>query len=252
MNMKREQPKGNKSLNRDDFRRFHRTGKIDIDPSGYDAFSRAALGGVRYQKDNPDPAFSRMEQRLGLQPSSGGIRTSMRLIMTAAASIAILISVGYIAFFQGTSVSGEEIYNTHLLTLSYVDGDLQRGTRTQGQTSNDLKEQAVQAYTAQDYDKAEALFQLYLSKTKNDPVARFYYGIVLLDQQKIKAATSIFEETRNNPPIPGLSRPSTYYLAMAHVRQEQHEMALPVLKSLTDKEDRYGRAAKAILSDYGL
>lgn len=251
--MKREQPKGKKNLTRTDFKRFHRTGKVDVDPSGYDAFSQAALGGVRYQKEDPQLVFSRMEKQLGLHSSGGGRRVSMRLIMAAAASIAILISLGYLAFFQGTAVSGEEMYRAHFTAISYVDDDVKRGTRTQGASAEDVEAKAVLAYTEGNYAKAEGLFQLHLSQTDpQDRTARFFYGITLLEQGKLKPAISIFEDTRNNPPIAALKRPATYYLALAHIRQEQHDKALPLLQSLVDREDRYGRKAIEILADYGL
>lgn len=251
--MKREQPKGKKNLTRADFKRFHLTGKVDVDPSGYDAFSQAALRGVRYQKENPELVFSRMEKQLGLPASGGGRRVSMRLIMAAAASVAILISVGYLAFFQGAPVSGEEMYNTHFMPISYVDDNIQRGTRTQGSSDGNIKTQAIQAYAERDYAKAEGLFQLYLSQTTpQDRTARFFYGITLLDQGKVKPAISIFEDTRNNPPVAAFKRPATYYLALAHVRQKQHDQALPLLQSLVNREDRYGKKAAEILADYGL
>jgi TolA-binding protein len=251
--MKREQPKSKKNLTKEDFKRFHRTGKVDVDPSRYDAFSQAALGGVRYQKEDPELVFSRMEKQLGLQDPGGARSVSLRLVMTAAATIAILISVGYLAFFQGASVSGAEMYNTHFMPLSYVDDDIKRGTRTQSNASSDIKTQAIQAYTEEDYAKAEGLFQLHLSQTDpQDRTARFFYGITLLDQGKLKPAISIFEDTRNNPPVAAFKRPATFYLALAHIRQEQHEKALPLLQFLANREDRYGRKASEILSDYGL
>ncbi len=244
---------GKKNLTREDFKRFHRTGKVDVDPSGYDTFSQAALGGVRYQKEDPELIFSRMENQLGLHSSSGGRRISMRFIMAAAASVAILISVGYLAFFQDASVSGEEMYRAHFTAISYVDDDVKRGTRTQGEHTEDIETKAVLAYTEGDYAKAEGLFQLHLSQTDHqDRTARFFYGITLLEQGKLKPAISIFEDTRNNPPIAALKRPATYYLALAHIRLEQHDKALRLLQPLTEREDRYGRKAIEILADYGL
>lgn len=251
--MKREQPKGKNNLTREDFKRFHRIGKVDVAPSGYDAFSQAALRGVRYQKENPDLVFSKMEKQLRLHSSGGGRRISMRLIMAAAASVAILISVGYLAFFQGTAVSGEDMYRTHFTAISYVDDDVKRGTRTQVKSTEDVKTKAILAYTEGNYAQAEGLFQLYLSQADpQDRIARFFYGITLLDQGKLKPAISIFEDTRNNPPKAGLQRSSTFYLALAHIRQEQQDKVLPLLQSLADREDRYGRKAVEILSDYGL
>ena len=250
--MKKELPKDKKRLENEDFLRFHRTGKTDIDPTEYDVFSQAALRGVRYQKVDPKLVLSRMEKRLNLKTTENKV-VSVRMFLTAAASVLILVSVGYLAFFQETALSGERLYQDHFEAISYVDDDISRGTRAQGARSGNTKERAVQAYSSEQYDEAEGLFQLYLSLAEEeDRIARFYYGITLLEQRKFNAAISIFTDTKNRPPIDGLERPATYYLALSYVRQEQHEKAYPLLKLLADKEDRYGRTARELLSAYGL
>jgi TolA-binding protein len=253
MNMdNKEMHKGRKSLRKADFLRFHRTGKVDIDRSEYDEFSQAALHGVRYQKEDPAVVFSKMERALGVAaPPARNLNS--RKILTIAASFLVLLSVAYIALFQTSTVSGEEIYNAHFSSISYVDSDLQRGTRTDGSAKASIKDKAIEAYSAEDYATAEGLFQLYLQEENpTDRTARFFYGITLLARGKVQAAIPIFKDIKNNPPVAGLQRPATYYLALSYVRQDQPEQALPHLQSLTDKQDRYGRAAKGVLKDYGL
>ncbi|MEQ8703630.1 MAG: hypothetical protein RIC19_06910 [Phaeodactylibacter sp.] len=249
---KREKPEGKKNLSKEDFVRFHRKGGTDVNIDEYDVFAQQALKGVRYQKEDPAVAFSRMEKKLGIAPPEAK-QLNFRKGLAIAAGFLILVSVSYIALFQKGGISGEALFDTHFAPISYIDNDLQRGTRTQGPPSNNIKEKAIQAYTAEDYSAAEGLFQLYLNESASeDRIARFFYGITLLEQDKLKPAISIFQDARNNPPIPALQRPATYYLALAYVRQNQHDQAMPLLQSLTGKQDRYGRTAQEMLTAYGL
>ena len=73
-----------------------------------------------------------------------------------------------------------------------------------------------------------------------------------MEQSKLKPAISIFQQTQNNPPTAALARPATYFLALAYIRQSKHDSAWPLLQSLTDQSDQYGRSARDILKDYGL
>ena len=250
---KREESDKYKSLGKGDFLRFHRKGKIDVDAAGYDDFSRQALEGVRYQKEDPAAVFSRMEKQLGIDADEAR-KVSFRKILAAAASLLILVSVSYLAVFQDNQISGEELYQAHFAPLSYVDNDMERGTRNKNTaTANSVKEQAIQAYSAEDFETAESLFQLYLQEAgQEDDFARFFYGITLMEQSKLKPAISIFQQTQNNPPTAALARPATYFLALAYIRQSKHDSAWPLLQSLTDQSDRYGRSARDILKDYGL
>lgn len=239
-----------KRLSRAEMRRLQKSGSKGLPLAGYDEASQKAIEGLNYQKEDLQTVFGRMEQKLGLPGARRQLRIRSRLAL--AASLLLLLSVGYLALWPGENSSGQALFAAHFEAIPYADDDTSRGARNSGPASRqpDLLGQAILAYNQEDFRAAEGLFRVYLEEQPSDQKARFYYGITLLERGAAQPAARLFQELMNRPPDPAFQRPATWYLGLSLLQQGKEAEAFEVLQPLTGRQDRYGQSATAILKGH--
>ncbi len=249
--MKQDQKENSrKRLTRKEMLLLQRSGRQGQSSGEYDEASQKALEGLTYQKEDLHTVFNRMEQQLGL-PGARQQRLRIRTRLAFAASLLLLLSVGYLALWPESGASGQERFAAHFEAIPYADGDASRGNRNSGAAGTpDLLSEAILAYNQKDFRAAEGLFRVYLEAHPADQKARFYYGITLLERGAAEPAARLFREVKNRPPEPAFQRPATWYLGLSLLQQGQEAEAFAVLQPLTGRQDRYGQSAAEILQGH--
>jgi len=99
---------------------------------------------------------------------------------------------------------------------------------------------AVKYYRAEDYENALQNFNIFLQSNPNNKEALLAKGNAQLKLNQTNAAIQTFQQVGNN------SEAAKWYLALAHLKNDEVKKAKPFLQSLTGKAT-YGKKAKALL-----
>jgi hypothetical protein len=156
----------------------------------------------------------------------------------AAASILLICGLGFY-FSQNSSTS---VYNEFYQTYPNVVAPTVRG-----ENGTDIKAEAFFEYDNGNYEKSLALFSEIYEAEKDD-YALFYRALSQMELQKTTEAIVTFKQfdlSKNNAFTPFVK----WYLALAYLKEDQKENAMPLLKSLSETENPQQEMALKLIKE---
>lgn len=156
----------------------------------------------------------------------------------AAASILLICGLGFY-FSQNSSTS---VYNDFYQTYPNVVVPTVRG-----ENGTDIKSEAFFEYDNGNYKKSLALFSKIYNAEKDD-YALFYKALSQMELQKTTEAIVTFKQfdlSKNNAFTPFVK----WYLALAYLKKDQKENAMPLLKTLSQTENPQQEMARKLLKE---
>lgn len=175
-----------------------------------------------------------------LQQGSPVSRTKSRFRpWSIAASIAMLLAVGWFSYNSFSNVTNQDLYESHFEPYPNTVFTI---TRSDGVQSEERE--AFVAYESEDYERAAKLF---LDAGENIEHGNFYLAQVLLqlnrDEEAIELlARSILEDS-------AFEAEANWYLALAYLKLDNTESAKEVLeRQLTRYDFKKGKAQELLES----
>ncbi|MEM8522491.1 tetratricopeptide repeat protein [Flavobacterium sp. PL12] len=111
-----------------------------------------------------------------------------------------------------------------------------------GEQSDYLK-QAEDAFNAKNYVEAIPLFELILNENKTAEI-QYYYGVSLLENNKIKEAEVAFLALQSGNSI--YKNKATYGLALAKLKQEEYKSCKEILLTIPSDYENYDAVQKLL------
>lgn len=161
--------------------------------------------------------------------TSGKGKINNRTVWLAAASIILIIGFSlWIAYFNSTNFSTEQLYSAYYKPYENVVHPLERGEETA-----DLKSEAFLAYESGNYELALSLFNE-LKLQSSEAYYNFYTAIALMALEKFEEAKPLLH---NYIVAEGELKDRAYwYLALTYLRLEETEKAKEQLDVLIELE----------------
>ena len=180
------------------------------------------------------------EPEIKLLPS----RIPKRKIYYAAASIALLMATGGIAYqYSKPGLDNNAIYYKYFspyeVSVTYRSGN---------EEIDRILLNAMEKYENQDYEKAVQLFEKVLEKRSTDIAASLYSGISLMETDKYQKASKSFQTiiTHNNNLF---IEQAKWYLAMCYIKTSNTEKAKIILNELVTNNSFYKKPARKVLKE---
>lgn len=108
--------------------------------------------------------------------------------------------------------------------------------------------EAMAFYENKNYEAALPHFESYLATQKDDFKAMLYAGISHLETVQLNKSIDFLETTRIN--APKYFEEASWYLALAHIRNEQLAEAKRILaETANNGETQYGKRAEKLLAE---
>jgi hypothetical protein len=212
----------------------------------YDEFSQRAIKGLQYHNPNEPlrSTLGRLQQQLAPSQSTQRIRPIRRMLSVAAGFLILVIGV-YLLYLQAPNQQ-DASFMAH---FSYLPSAMEEGSSrtTDAPTAGNLKLAAIGAYEGEEYFKAEGLFRAYIAENPGDEEMKFYYGIILLGNEKGAAALPLLQQMSLNPVRKAYERPAKWYTALAFLQAQQEDEAMKLLQALKGGDDKYARNAAELL-----
>ena len=159
-------------------------------------------------------------------------------IWYAAASVVLLCGLGYY-FTQNAATSVyDEFYQTYPNVVAPT---------VRGENSEDIKSEAFYEYDNGNYEKSLVLFSK-IYETDKDDYALFYKALSQMELQKTTEAIATFKQFdlgKNNAFTPFVK----WYLALAYLKENQKEQAMPLLKSLSETQNPQQEMAQKLVDE---
>ena len=175
---------------------------------------------------------------------------TMKKLVTVAASLILIATVGYFTVFNKTNVaSGPNIYNEFYTSYRNMESTTERGDVSALLT---LKGKAYYAYDSKDFVQSAALFSEVL-KTEKTAANYFYAGMSNLEIGDHSSATKNLNTVTNN--YEDLVAQSQWYLALNLLKEDSEtskDEALSSLVELALGESSYKSNAEAVLAKMNL
>lgn len=158
-----------------------------------------------------------------------------------AASIAILIGIGSIFFFNRDGNATPEALFSEYFSPSLAPSQF----RSDEDVLEKRYQEAFDAYNRKAYGEAATTFEAIYQSTANQKTAEFYAAISLLAAGQTDRAIPLFEGF--------ISKPNTYktesewYLAMAWLQKAAPDKAKPYLQAVSEKSGKHQAEAQTIL-----
>jgi TolA-binding protein len=214
----------------------------------FDEFSQKAITGLQYHNENePLPeTLRRLEQKVRAG-SKGRAAVPIRRIMSIAAGFVILAMGVYFLYLQ--TPADDSLFAQHFTYLPLAMDGASRNyvARDSSSSGTGLKDAAIKAYEADNYDEAEGLIRAYINQVPDDLEMQFYYGVVLLGKGHSQAALPYLKKMMEQPVKRAYQRPASWYVALAFLAQEDYSSAKSVFKELATGEDKYAINSRALL-----
>jgi hypothetical protein len=174
------------------------------------------------------------------------INYTMKKLVTVAASLILIATVGYFTVFNQTNVtSGPNIYNEFYTYYRNMESTIERGDASALVT---LKDRAYFAYDSKDFIRSAALFSEVL-KTEQTAANYFYAGISNLEIGEHYEATKNLNTVTNN--YEDLVAQSQWYLALNLLKENTEtskDEAMSSLVELALGESSFKSDAEAVLA----
>ncbi len=111
-------------------------------------------------------------------------------------------------------------------------------------TSNEDAKNVEKAFNAGDYKAAENYFSSLLTEDPDNTQYQFYYGIVLLEQNKYANATTVFESLYNGNSV--YRYRALWFEALNQLKQEKYESCAALLMKIPEDAEDYKQAQKLL------
>lgn len=148
---------------------------------------------------------------------------------SVAASVVLLFGL---FFMMQNSKPAFEDYNQHENAYFVERGDL----------SENIK-MAQEDFNAKKYDEATVQFQIIL-KEKSTPEMELYYGISLLEINRLKQAERVFNELATGPSI--YKNKAMWNLALLKLKQKDYEACESLLKQIPKDFENYDKVEELL------
>lgn len=161
-------------------------------------------------------------------------------IWYAAASILLVFGFGF--YYLQNASSSENLYDAYYQSYPNVVAPTVRS-----QNNEDEKSTAFFEYDGGNYEKSLVLFSK-IYKTENADYALFYRALSEMELQKTSDAIASFNQfdlSKNNAFTPFVK----WYLALAYIKENQKEKAIPLLKTLAETENPQEEMAQKLLKE---
>jgi|GEM_PF-1290809 len=252
--MNQDNEKQKKKLAKKEWLRYARKPNPAEDHPYRDAFSRRAIKGLQYVRDEEDARQSlqrlesRVEQRVNAKKTTP--RLASFLIKVAAAVLLLLIPFS-IVWYDARPVSSQTAFERHFYPVTSnipQSGPLREGA---AEAETDLLRQAILDYENDSFASANEKFVQYLQTAPADIDVRFYYGVSLLAEGRATAAINQLKQVRRQSSVAPYRIPAQWYLGLAHLKLGQQAEAIAQLKPLANqtKSTHYREKAEALLLD---
>lgn len=165
----------------------------------------------------------------------------------AAASVVVVLCIGYYAYQQTASRQADMAYAE--TSLSDTDAEWLRSfptgtvsTRTRTQFLN-----AFRTYKAGKYDDVIRQLKTLPGDKKTVYYKNYLFGLSHLANKQPTVAIPLFRQAQTAPSLP-LRQKAEWFLALAYVKNKQKERALPILKRIsTDKAHPFQTLSQRVL-----
>ena len=161
------------------------------------------------------------------------------LSYAAIASLAVLLSLGVLLKVQHNKLSNQQIYQKHFepyeVTMVYRSAD-----------SDELLNQAVMAYDAQNYTAAIELFEQLIKSYPNEMEYQLSLGISYMEtEQYVKADNKLRGIIDHNDNL--YIEQAAWYLGFCYLHTGQNEAARQHFKGIARSNSSFNKKAKNIL-----
>jgi len=159
-------------------------------------------------------------------------------IWYAAASLFLIAGLGFYFSQNSNKAIYEEFYQSYPNVVAPT---------VRGEQKEDIKSEAFYEYDSGNYEKSLALFSAIYESEKDD-YALFYKALSQMELQKTNDAINTFNQfdlNKNNAFTPFVK----WYLALAYLKDNQTEKAMPLLKSLSENENPQQEMAQKLLTE---
>lgn len=103
-----------------------------------------------------------------------------------------------------------------------------------------LSKRTEELFNAKRYEEAEQSITQLMKIDNENAEYQFYYGIVLLEQNKYNKATQVFEKLQEGSSVYKYN--ALWYEALNQLKQEQYDQCSKLLKSIPEEAEDYGQA----------
>ena len=167
-------------------------------------------------------------------------RPAFRFVMVIAAGLILLLLLRSLLVKEKT-LDNQALFAQYFEIYDESGLSVERGAST----STDLWREAGDAYRKGDYATAETGFSTIIKQDSTDIPARFYYANSLLaEEQASSAITHLQYIVMQEDFLYG--RQAKWFLALAFIKNEQPQQAIPLLKALQRERDSLGEQAKRL------
>lgn len=162
--------------------------------------------------------------------------------LSAIAAAVLVLIVAYRFFLPSKQLSTtallEEYYDTYPMLLSSRSSD--------ESTENEQLTQAISAYQSQDFERAATTFSEISEINSENLSYQFYQALSLLESQQTAEAITIFQALIAHPSH-AFTEQSQWYLALAHLQNEDLAKVKSALENIEDGAFKY-EEAQALLT----
>lgn len=157
-----------------------------------------------------------------------------------AASIAMIVGLAaWFLFFNTSGLNTDQLYAANFAPYDNVIHPIERGNQLE-----DLKSRAFTAYENEEYPAALQLFEE-LHIKQNDSYIDFYSAMVLMQLQQQEEAIPLLQGYIEKDGE--LKERAIWYLALAHLKQNEIEQSKMQLQILTQKKGFKSEASEKLL-----
>jgi len=188
--------------------------------------------------------LNEVEEQIITKESTLNNHNMKRFIMTAA-SVVLIAAISFFTLSNNSAPSMEDLYEANFDTYYNINGQV----RGEAQEGNSLTMQAFNAYDRGNFDLA-ALSFAELVKTDKSAENYLYMGLSNLEANNTEEAIKNLNATINN--FDQFTAQASWYLAMAHLKNQDEHAAVSSLVGLTLEDSKYKEQAEAILKEMGL
>lgn len=168
-------------------------------------------------------------------------RLSRKRMITAAVTLALLISAGTFLLKQNAGPTGQEIFEEY-----FEAADPILKTRTAGAKTNDLYRKAVAYYSDGEFEKAKQCFKQVLETRENDMESHLYKGISEMKTEEFNEGERSFKTVIDQGDNLFIED-AHWYLSLCYIVTGEEEKAIPHLDKIKKEKGPHSSDARKIV-----
>ncbi len=215
-----------------------------------DDFTEKSLEGFQYLPEHisAESLLDRIDRKIDQASGSKkpAIRRRLPFILSIAATICLLLYAGLGIMSNNTvPASGDLFQEYHSpLPVAIPDKGIKRDLMTA--EIQDYLSEAFRLYESGSYDAANELFHRVERDGTSSPEVLFYHGLSLLASGRTDLSIEKLSPLLKQLADPAYSENLHWYLALAYVKSEDFQQAIPLLESLQNSRFYQHKAANLI------